>query len=46
MTYKQAVRKKFLLWLRVWHHFNTYAREYEKTLTPEQKITFRKFFGE
>lgn len=58
MTFRQGLAKKFgprsllgrligpNLYARIWHVFECFAREYEKTLTPEQKKEFRKVFGE
>lgn len=54
MTFKQALQKKFgkgllarlLLYPRIWHIFDVYVREYEKGLNQEQKLHFRRVFGE
>ena len=54
MTFKQGLKKKYgrgllgslFLYLRIWHLFQIYAREYEKSLDQEGKRKFREVFGE
>lgn len=54
MTFRQGLQKKFgkgllgslLLYPRIWHIFECFAREYEKTLSAEQRKAFRRVFGE
>ena len=58
MTFRQALAKKFgprsllgkllgpNLYARIWHIFQMYAREYEKGLSPEDRASFRRMFGD
>lgn len=58
MTFKQGLEKKFgpksllgkllgpNIYVRAWHIFECFAREYEKGLSTEERKKFRKVFGE